>query len=242
LRTVLAAHFVFSPWLLAPPAITLYAMARQRPVIPGMLASGAAAVVLAVAVQRVPLAEAMNVMVSGYAPQTGSKLVDQLLTQGGMLSMMHVTLIAFCAFAFSGIMQKAGLLEPVLSRLLRFARNPGRLILTTGAACVAIELITGSAFLCILIPGELFAPAFIRLNLAAKNLSRTIGDCGIVGVPLIPWSIAGVFMSGALGVPVGAYAPWAVFCYASFACSVAAGFAGIAIARRSREDETQPGS
>jgi len=242
LRTVLAAHFVFSPWLLAPPAITLYAMARQRPVIPGMLASTAAAVLLAVVVQRVPLAEAANVMVTGYVPHTGSKLVDELLTQGGMLTMMHVTLIAFCAFAFSGIMQKAGLLEPVLVHLVRFAHTPGRLILTTGVACVAIELITGSAFLCILIPGELFAPAFLRLDLAAKNLSRTIGDCGIVGVPLIPWSIAGVFMSGALGVTVGEYAPWAVFCYASFACAVAAGFAGIGIARRTRDDETQPGS
>jgi NhaC family Na+:H+ antiporter len=242
LRQVLASHFVFSPWLLLPPAITLYAMARRRPVIPGMLASSAAAVLLAIVVQHAPLGEAVNAMVDGYFPHTGSKLVDKLLTQGGMASMMHVTLIAFCGFAFSGIMQKAGLLEPVLGGLRNFADTPGRLILTTGAACVLIEAITGSAFLCIIIPGELFAPAFERMKLAAKNLSRTIGDCGIVCVPLIPWSIAGAFMSGTLGVSVSEYAPWAVFCYVGFALTIAAGFSGISIAPRIRDDESQQGS
>jgi NhaC family Na+:H+ antiporter len=140
------------------------------------------------------------------------------------------------------VLQKAGLLEPLLQRLLRFARTPGRLILTTGAACAAVELVTGSAFLCIIIPGELFAPAYARLGLAAKNLSRTIGDFGIVGVPLIPWSIAGAFVSSTLGVRVGDYAPWAVFCYAGFALTLGAGFTGIAVARRKGDDETQVGS
>jgi NhaC family Na+:H+ antiporter len=242
LRTALGQHFVFSPWLLLPPAVVLYSMARRRPVIPGMLLSAGVAAVLAVAVQHVAPAAAANAMVDGFAPHTGVPALDQLLAQGGMAAMMHVTLIALCAFAFSGALQQAGLLEPLLRVLLRFAHTPGRLILTTGIACVAIELITGSAFLCIILPAELLAPAYIRLNLAAKNLSRTIGDCGIVGVPLIPWSIAGAFMSSTLGVRVGDYAPWAVFCYAGFVITIVAGFSGIAIARRKFDDETQAGS
>jgi Na+:H+ antiporter, NhaC family len=242
LRAALAGTFVFSPWLLLPPAVIIYSMARRRPVIPGMLLSAVAATVLAIAVQHVPLAAAVNAMVDGYAPHTGLPAVDQLLAQGGMAAMMHVTLIALCAFAFSGVLQKAGLLAPLLHQLLRFASTPGRLILTTGVACVAVEMITGSAFLCIIIPAELFAPAYSRLNLAAKNLSRTIGDCGIVGVPLIPWSIAGAFVSGTLGVRVGEYAPWAVFCYAGIVITIVAGFSGFAIAKRKFEDETQVGS
>jgi NhaC family Na+:H+ antiporter len=231
LRESLARHIVFSPWLLVPPALTLGAMVLRKPVIPAMLVSIGAAVVLAVAVQGLSVAEAAGSLVDGYTAHTGAPDVDKLLSQGGMISMMKVTLIALCAFAYSGVLQKAGLLEPLLARLLRFAHDAGRLILTTGIACVAVELLTGSAFLCILLPGELFAPAYARLGLAPKNLSRTIGDCGIVGVPLIPWSIAGAFMSGTLGVPVSAYAPWAVFCYAGFAFTVLAGFTGWTVAR-----------
>jgi len=61
-------------------------------------------------------------------------------------------------------------------------------------------------------------------------------------VPLIPWSIAGAFMSGALGVPVTAYAPWAIFCYAGIFFTLLAGFTGRTMAARKNEDETQPGS
>jgi NhaC family Na+:H+ antiporter len=242
LRAALSAHFAFSPWLLIPPAITLYAMARKYPVIPGMMVSVVAAVILAVWLQHAKIGPTLNVLAEGYAAHTGVASVDKLLAQGGMASMMRVTLIALCAFAYSGALQKAGLLEPILSRLVRFAHTPGRLILTTGCACIAVELLTGSAFLCILLPGELFGPAYSRLGLSAKNLSRTIGDFGIVGVPLIPWSIAGAFMSGTLGVSVREYAPWAVFCYAGAIFSLIAGFAGWTVARRVREDETQPGS
>jgi NhaC family Na+:H+ antiporter len=242
IRQALLAHFTFSPWLLLPPVITLYAMARKRPVLPGMFASIAAAVVLAVVVQHANFGAVMNALADGYLPHTGVAVVDKLLAQGGMLAMMRVTLIALWAFAYSGVLQKAGLLDPILTRLLRFAHTPGRLILTSGLACIAVELLTGSAFLCILLPGELFGPAYTRMGLAAKNLSRTIGDFGIVGVPLIPWSIAGAFMSGTLGVTVAEYAPWAVFCYAGALCSIVAGFTGWTVAKRLREDETQPGS
>jgi NhaC family Na+:H+ antiporter len=54
--------------------------------------------------------------------------------------------------------------------------------------------------------------------------------------------MAGVFMAGTLGVPVTAYAPWAVFCYTGFAVALVYGWTGFAIAPRVREDETLPGS
>jgi NhaC family Na+:H+ antiporter len=111
---------------------------------------------------------------------------------------------------------------------------------TTNLAPVA--LMTGSSFLSILIPGELFAPAYRKFNLAAKNLSRTTEDSGTVIVPLAPWSIAGVFMAGTLGVDTLAYAPWAIMCYVGFMFALFYGFTGIAIAPRINEDETTPGS
>jgi NhaC family Na+:H+ antiporter len=101
---------------------------------------------------------------------------------------------------------------------------------------------TGSSFLSILIPGELFSPAYKKFNLAAKNLSRTTEDSGTVVVPLVPWSIAGVFMSGTLGVSTIAYAPWAIMCYTGFIFALVYGFTGFAIADKKRDDETIPGS
>lgn len=232
LRAVLARHFVFSPWLLLPPAVSAAAMLLRRPVVPSMLLSAGLAAILAVLVQHLAIGATLAALTDGYAARTGNAAADHLLSQGGMMGMMRVTLIALAAFAYGGVLQKAGLLEPLLQRLLSIASRPGRLILTSGAACIAVELLTGSAFLCILLPGELFAPAYERLGLAPENLSRTIGDCGIVGVPLIPWSIAGAFMTSTLGVPVSAYAPWAVFCYAGAAFTLIAGLTGWSVVPR----------
>lgn len=241
-RQALAKHFVFSPWLLLPPVVTLGLASRNLPVMPGMLLSVAVAVALAIFVQGLPLVDALNITVSGFKPATGLPLVDKLLAQGGMEAMMRVTLIALAAFAFSGVLQKAGLLEPVLKLLFKFTTNTRRLVAATVGSCVVVELMTGAAFVTILLPTELFGPVYRKMGLAGKNLSRVVGDSGIVGVPLIPWSIAGAFMSGALGVPVTAYAPWAIFCYAGIGFTLLAGFTGFTMAPLKRDDETQPGS
>ncbi len=239
---VIHTNFKFHWVLLLPPAITLYAAIRKKPVIPGMLFAAFVAVWLAIFMQGVDLQTAVKSMVTGYEAKTGETLVDTLLTRGGMVGMMHVTLIAFCAFAFGGIIQKAGMLDVLLERLLRVANTTGKLIASTVASGIATASMTGSSFLSILIPGELFAPAYKKNNLAAKNLSRTTEDSGTVIVPLIPWSIAGVFMSGTLGVETIEYAKWAVMCYTGFIFALIYGFTGFAIAPKIREDETIPGS
>jgi NhaC family Na+:H+ antiporter len=242
IQHVLKGGFQFSWMLLIPLAVTLYFAVRKKPVIPGMLLSAAIAALLAIFIQHIDMATAVQSMVKGYVASSGDVMVDKLLSRGGMVSMMHVTLIAFCAFAFGGIVQKAGMLDVLLEHMLKVANTVAKLIASTVVSCIAVALMTGSSFLSILIPGELFAPAYRKFNLAAKNLSRTTEDSGTVIVPLVPWSIAGVFMAGTLGVDTLAYAPWAIMCYSGFLFALLYGFTGFAIAPRINEDETIPGS
>jgi len=236
------ATFRFSLVLLLPPIITLYAAVTKKPTIPGMVVSSVVAMILAMIYQGVSLTDAVDAMVHGHTSATGIPLVDTLLTKGGMLNMMDVTLIALCAFAFAGITQKAGMLDVLLQHLTRFAHSTGRLIAATSASSVAVALMTGSSYLTLLIPGELFAPAYKKMGLAAKNLSRTLEDSGTVIVPIVPWSIAGVYMAGTLGVPTAQYAPFAFMCYLGVVFAWVYGFTGFAIAPRVRDDETIPGS
>lgn len=242
IMNTLKVNYNFNLFLLIPPVIVLYMTIRKKPPIPGMLFSSLVALVLAMIFQSVTMKNALEVCVFGVKTNTGLKEVDTLLSRGGMQSMMDVTLIAFCAFAFAGIAQRSGMLEVILKEIAKFAKTTGRLIASTVAASFSTALITGSSFLSVLIPGELFAPLYKKSNLAAKNLSRTTEDSGTVIVPLIPWSIAGVYMSGTLGVPTLEYAPWAVMCYSGFAFALLYGFTGFAIAPKIRDIETLPGS
>ncbi len=242
IMTMIPDTFRFSLVLLLPPVITLYAAVTKKPTIPGMLLSSLVAMVLAMWYQDVPLMEAVDAMVHGYHSDTGLALVDTLLTKGGMMNMMDVTLIALCAFAFAGITQKAGMLDVLLQAMTRFAHTTGRLIAATSLSSMAVAVMTGSSFLTLLIPGELFAPAFKERGLAAKNLSRTLEDSGTVIVPIVPWSIAGVYMAGTLGVSTISYAPFAFMCYLGVVFAWLYGFTGFAIAPKIRDDETVPGS
>jgi len=234
--------FVMSPWVLLPLPVVLYFALRQRPTIPGILLASAVAAVIAVVVQGEGLTTVVEAMVTGYVPHTGDPAVDSLLSRGGMAPMMEVTLIVFAAFSFAGIANRAGLLDVALSYLLRATRTTGQLLAATVSSTIFTALITGSSYLTILMPGELFAPAFRQRNLAAKNLSRTLEDSGTVIVPLIPWAAAGVFMAATLDVPTLEYLPWAVFNYTGFVFAIVYGFTGVGIAERIREDETLPGS
>ena len=48
-----------------------------------------------------------------------------------------------------------------------------------------MSLVTGSSYLAILVPGEMFAPAFDQFGLHRKNLSRTLEDAGTCVVPML---------------------------------------------------------
>ena len=242
LNSALQQAFVFHWVLLLPPVVALVLVVLRKPPLPAMLLSSALAIVCALVVQGAPLGGTLEACVVGYRAASGSPEVDVLLSRGGMQAMMDVILVALCAFAFAGIMQRGGMLAVILQRVQHVARTVGRLIAASVSASVLTAVITGSSYLSVIIPGELLAGAFRERALAAKNLSRTTEDSGTVVVPLIPWSMAGVFMAGTLGVPTLEYAPWAIFCYTGCIVALLYGVTGFAIAPRRRDDETRPGS
>jgi NhaC family Na+:H+ antiporter len=238
----LRGHFSFHVVLLLPLVIVFWFALAKKPVIPGMVLSVAVAVVLAAWLQHDSLLELARSLSSGYRAETGLADVDRLLSRGGIMSMMETMLIALAAFCFGGIMQRTGMLAVVLARVTSLARRVWSLSLTAVVSALVTAMITGSSYLSMLIPGELLAPAFRKLDLAAKNLARIVEECGAIMVPLIPWSMAGVYASGILRVPVADYLPFAFMNYFSVLLLVLYGCTGFTMARRRREDETQIGS
>jgi len=103
-------------------------------------------------------------------------------------------------------------------------------------------LVTGNPYLAMLLPGELLAPIYKEKGLAAKNLSRIIEESGAVLMPLIPWSIGGVFCAGVFGIPTLSYLPWSIMNYASVIILAVYGLTNWTMAPRVREDETLIGS
>jgi Na+:H+ antiporter, NhaC family len=157
--------------------------------------------------------------------------ITKLLNRGGMMSMMGTLMLILSAMVFAGIISRAGCLEILLEEILKRAKTDGQLIMATVLSCITIAIVTGSSYLSIIIPGELFSDTYEKRGLAKKNLSRTLEDSGTVVVPIIPWSAAGAGIAGMLGVPTLSYLPWAILCYTGFIFAIIYGFTGFGIAR-----------
>jgi NhaC family Na+:H+ antiporter len=238
----LKANFNFNIFLLLPMAIVFYFAATKKPTIPGMLLSSFVAGILAIIFQKASITEIATALNTGYQANTGVEQVDNLISRGGMMSMMETQLVAFTAFSFGGIMQRTGLLSVILEKVMKFASKVWSIVITTITAAIVTALVTGSSYLSMIIPGELLAPVYKKKNLAAKNLSRIIEESGAIIVPLIPWSMAGVYITGTIGVSTYSYLPWAIMNYAAVVILAIFGFTKFTMAPKIREDETQIGS
>lgn len=242
ITTTLKNNFNFNILLLLPMAVVFYFAATKKPTIPGMLLSSVMAGALAVIFQKASIPEIATAVNTGYAASTGVPQVDQLISRGGMMSMMETQLVAFTAFSFGGIMQATGLLSVILDKVMKFARKVSSLVLTSISASIVTALVTGSSYLSMIIPEELLAPVYRKKGLAAKNLSRIAEESGAIIVPLIPWSMAGVYITGTIGVSTFSYLPWAIQNYAAVIILAIFGFTGFTMAPKIRDDETQIGS
>jgi NhaC family Na+:H+ antiporter len=238
----LKENFNFNLLLLLPMAVVFYFAATKKPTIPGMLFSSFIAGILAIIFQKASITEIATALNTGYEAHTGVGPVDQLISRGGMMSMMETQLVAFTAFSFGGIMQSTGMLQVILDKVMKFASKIWSIVLTTISASIVTALVTGSSYLSMIIPGELLAPIYKKKGLAAKNLSRIIEESGAIIVPLIPWSMAGVYITGTIGVPTFSYIIWAVMNYTAVVILAIFGFTGFSMAPKIREDETQIGS
>lgn len=229
--------FKWNILLLLPVVMVLYGSIRQKPTLPTIIYSSLLAGVIGIFYQGFSFVDVFASTVTGFDvamvktmdPSAIPVEVTDLVTQGGMQSMTSVILIAFSAFAFAGIITKAGALEVIMEALLKVVKRTGDLILSTVVSCITMALVTGNSYLSIIVPGELFKDTYKDKNLHAKNLSRTLEDSGTVIVPLIPWSSAGVYMAGVLGVSTLSYAPWAILCYVGFIFAIILGYTGIGI-------------
>ena len=235
----------FNLLLLVPPILVFWGAYTKKPTIPMLLLSSVIALAMGMFFQGFALKTALQAFVNGFksdmlpAASTSEVLkpIATLLNRGGLMGMMGIVLLVFCAFAFAGIFSKSGCIEVILGKLTQSIKSVGNLIAATVASSLFMSTVTGSSYLAILIPGEMFQELYKKFNLAPRNLSRTLEDAGTCAVPLVPWSVAGTYMATTLGVPTIQYLPWAILCYGSMIFALIFGYTGLSILTLDRERE-----
>jgi len=165
----------------------------------------------------------------GYTSNSGNAFLDDLLSKGGMSSMLNTVWLIICALGFGGVLERTGILGYLLALALRRVRGDGSLITTTVFTCVSTNILAADQYIAIALPGRMYKDAYERHDLSRLNLSRTLEDSATLTSALIPWNTCGAYMSATLGVATMHYAPFAFFNFLCPMIAIIYGFTGFAL-------------
>ncbi|MGD8359168.1 MAG: Na+/H+ antiporter NhaC, partial [Lysobacterales bacterium] len=194
-RDLLAQNFTIGIPTLLPLALLLTLAMRKVPAFPSIAIGALTGCVVALIWQpelvrhfadpdgtMTPwMASAKGLLMSladGFRIKTGDAGLDELLSRGGMSSMLNTIWLIMSAMCFGGVMEKTGLLQRIVDALMKGVRGTGSLVATTVFTCIGMNIIAADQYISIVLPGRMYRLEFERRGLAPQNLSRTLEDAG----------------------------------------------------------------
>lgn len=245
LQLSLQQQFAIGPHLLLPLLLMLILVYRHVPAYPAIIISALTGAVFAIVFQPEAVTALANdpqlgsagalfkgVWISlfdGYSSSSGNAFLDELLSKGGMSSMLNTVWLIICALGLGGALERSGILNYLLTMALRGVNSTGSLITTTVFTCIGTNVLAADQFIAVALPGRMYRDEFERRGLSRLNLSRTLEDSATLTSALIPWNTCGAYMSATLGVATLQYAPFAFFNLLCPLIAIIYGFAHIAI-------------
>ncbi|MFD1849977.1 Na+/H+ antiporter NhaC [Oceanobacillus bengalensis] len=203
-------------WTSWIPLIALVACTLLRvPAFVALTISGLLATLIAWFSNHFDWSSIWHIWFNGYVGTSDFEPVNDLLSKGGINSMLFTISLVILALSFGGLLFVTGIIPSILTAFQKRIRTIRKTIVSTAATAIGINVFIGEQYLSILLTGETFKGVYERAGLPKKALARTLEDAGTVVNPLVPWSVCGVFIANVLGVAVIDYLPFAFFCLLS---------------------------
>ncbi|ARK21668.1 Na+/H+ antiporter NhaC [Sporosarcina sp. P26b] len=233
---VMQESFIISPWLLLVPLAVIVMVALKIPAVPALIIGIVLGFISHITIQGGTFADALHALQSGFAIETGNKLVDNLFNGGGLDSMMYTVSMTIVAMTFGGILEYSGMLRAIMKQLLKVVKSTSSLIISTIGACVLTNATCSEQYVSIVVPSRMFSKTYKDMGLSSKNLSRALEDGGTLTSVFIPWNTCGVFIFGTLGVSVVEYGPYAILNFAVPLLSIVYALTGFSIVKMTSEE------
>ncbi|MDH3441709.1 MAG: Na+/H+ antiporter NhaC, partial [Gammaproteobacteria bacterium] len=258
LMVTLDENFNITVVALSPLAVVFFMAYKKVPPLPTILFGALLGGVLAVILQPAGVLAMANspelsngmamlkgvwmALADGYVSNTGVTAVDELLTRGGMSSMLVTIWLIMAALSFGAVLEHTGMLRRLIDAALKRAKSTGSLITTVVLSCIGINIVAADQYIAIVLPGKMYRAEFAKRNLDPKNLSRVIEDSGTLTSPLVPWNTCGAYMAATLGVATLAYLPFVFFNLINPLVSIIYGFTGFTMVKIDEADEAAEAS
>lgn len=209
LITLMEQQFSMSLWCALPAVLMLVLPLCKVPVRTAMTASIAAAAGVSLWVQDQSVLQLLRASVFGYIPSEPQ--LAEILSGGGLLSMVKVACIVALSSTFSGIFEGTRMLENLQDSLGKLANKLSAfgvmLLSSAGITAVFCNQTIG-----VMMAQQLLGPVYEKRGLSKEDVAIDIANSMVTMVGLCPWCIACAVPLSMLGVGLEAV-PWAAFLY-----------------------------
>ena len=242
--------FVISPWLLLVPVATGVMISRRWPSLVVLFLAVLMAAVVALIVQPhlirsiaiadgvsihdslLPYKGIMQVCYGSTNIETGTAMLNQLVSTNGMAGMMPTVWLIICAQTFGGALTATGQVHDIINIILRFVRGTTSLVASTVCTSFFFNIGMADQYLSIMLSSSMFRETYEKRGYEPRLLSRSCEDGATVTSVLVPWNTCGLTQSTVLGVSTLTYLPYCFFNILSPITSIVVAALGWRIYRR----------
>lgn len=250
-KTVISESVNITPWLLLVPISLFVIISLKMPALPALMIASLIGCVSAVIFQPHLVEQVaggghsllvssykgcFTAMFEGFQVNTTDADISNLLSTSGMQGMLNTVWLILSAMFFGGVMEGGGLLQVLVSPLVKRVTTAGGLVTSTVVTCIFFNIVVSDQYLAIVVPGRLYQRAFKKQGLAPEVLSRSLEDSGTITSVLVPWNSCGATQSKVLGVATLSYLPYCFFNLISPVMSILFAVLGIRIRRNTHAD------
>lgn len=207
------SEFLISPYLILMPVsiviLSIIGVKSNYCMISGIVVGG----MVSIFFQDTSILELVNYIIFGFSANSNSKIVNETLVSGGVVSMISVVIIVIGAISLSSILQGTGIINYLTKDIIYKISTRKELILKTGLISGVLTAITCDQTMGIVVPSRLLKSKYKDIGVDNSVLARTISDTGTIIAPLMPWNINALIISLVTGVSCVAYAPFAMLCF-----------------------------
>ena len=130
--------------------------------------------------QGVDLGSLLYAAYDEFVSETGIEMIDDLLTSGGLMSMMYSISLTIIAMMFGGIMDRTGQLEVIVNTILKGVKSVGTLVAVTIGTGIFSNATMPEQYISIVVPGKMYAEAYKEKGIHPKVLSNALESGGTV--------------------------------------------------------------
>lgn len=209
---------------LIPMALIITLLVMKKPAIPVIAFGAFLGIVWGVIFQGLPATVALTTAWAQIPQDTGLEFIDNILSRGGMASMLGSLAIIIFGLGFGGLLGEIGVLKKLTRVLLdKWVTNAGTASVATIITGFFGNFFGSGMYVALILTPKIMSEKIDELGLDRRVLSRNSEFGSTLTSGMVPWSDNGVYMAGILGVSTLEYLP---FMWLAFSCIIISIFYG----------------